>query len=97
MVRPWKLPWQTTITAWLAGTPLTRYPQARATLMADSTASAPEFIGSTRSCPTRSPNSSQKGPRCEECTARLVRVTLPICSLATSMSRGCRWPKFSAE
>ena len=45
-VRPWKLPSQTMISAWSAATPLTVYPHLRAILIAVSTASAPEFMGS---------------------------------------------------
>jgi len=49
MLRPQKLLRATTILAWFAGTPFTSYAQRRASLTADSHASTPEFIGSTRS------------------------------------------------
>ena len=49
VVRPWKLSAQTMISAWSLAMPLTFSPHLRAALMAVSTASAPEFIGSTLS------------------------------------------------
>ena len=61
-VRPWKLPPAVMICARFSGTPLTRYDHLRATLIADSTASAPEFIGSTISVPVSSASSAQNGP-----------------------------------
>ena len=51
IVRPWKLLSATMMFAWPAGTPLTSTPHLRATLRPLSTASAPEFIGSTMSLP----------------------------------------------
>ena len=62
VVRPWKLPSIATIVAWFSGTPLTRYPHLRATLIAVSTASAPEFIGSTISLPVSCARSRANGP-----------------------------------
>ena len=47
IVRPWKLPSQTMISASFSGTPLTSYPHLRTTLIAVSTASAPLFMGKT--------------------------------------------------
>ncbi len=47
VVRPWKLSAQTMISAWSLAMPLTFSPHLRAALMAVSTASAPEFMGST--------------------------------------------------
>ena len=49
VVRPWKLPPATTMRAASVFTPFTRYAHARATLIPVSTASAPVFMGSTRS------------------------------------------------
>ena len=46
----------------VGGTPLTRYPHFRAVLMAVSTASAPEFIGSTISMPVSSANALANSP-----------------------------------
>ena len=47
VVRPWKFEPATMISAVPSGTPFTWYAHLRATFIADSTASAPEFIGST--------------------------------------------------
>jgi hypothetical protein len=49
VVRPWKLPSNTRISALPSSTPLCRLPQRRAALIAVSTASAPAFIISTLS------------------------------------------------
>jgi hypothetical protein len=76
---------------------LTRYAQARAILIADSTASAPEFMGSTISVPVSSASSRQNRPNPSWWNAREVSVTRPSCSTAAAVSAGCRWPKFSAE
>ena len=62
VVRPWKLPAITTMDAWSAGTPLTSYPHRRLALIAVSTASAPVFIGSTRSLPASAARSRANGP-----------------------------------
>ncbi len=62
VVRPWKLPVQTMISAWSAGIPFDSYPQRRAALTAVSTASAPVFIGNAMSCPVSSQASFRKGP-----------------------------------
>src|SRR5665648_843871 len=51
MVRPWKLPSQTTICASFLGILFTLYPHFRISLRAVSSASAPEFIGKTLSYP----------------------------------------------
>ena len=59
VVRPWKLPDATMISAESNATPLTSYAHLRATLMADSTASAPVFIVSTISVPVSSASSWQ--------------------------------------
>ena len=88
-VRPWKLPPAVMICARFSGTPFTRYAHLRATLIADSTASAPEFIGSTISVPVSSASSSQNGPSWSWWNAREVRVTLPICSMAAAIRSGC--------
>jgi len=69
----------------------------RATFSADSTASAPEFIGSTMSVPVSSASSRQNRPSWSWWKARLVSVTRPSCSIAAATSAGWRWPKFSAE
>jgi hypothetical protein len=66
-------------------------------LIADSTASAPEFIGSTISVPVSSASSRQNRPSWSWWNALLVSVTLPSCSTAAATSAGCRWPKLSAE
>ena len=97
VVRPWKLFSATTIVAAFSATPLTWYPHLRATLMAVSTASAPVFIGSTRSVPHRSASSWQNGPNWSCRNARLVSVTRSSCSRAAATSAGWRWPKLSAE
>ena len=97
VVRPWKFPANAMITAWSAGTPLTVYPHLRATLIAVSTASAPVFIGSTTSRPARSASSAQNGPNWSCSNARLTSVRCSSCRCAAAISRGCRWPKFSAE
>ena len=80
-----------------AGTPFTRYAHLRATLIADSTASAPEFIASTISVPVSSASSRQNGPNWSWWNARLVSVTRPSCSTAAATRSGWRWPKFSDE
>jgi hypothetical protein len=97
VVRPWKLPLATTISAVPSGTPFTRYAHNRATLMADSTASAPVFIGSTISVPVNSASSRQNRPRSVWWNAREVSVTRFNCSIAAATRAGCRCPKFSAE
>ena len=51
IVLPWKLPIHAMISAWLSATPLTPYAQRLAALTADSTASAPVFIGRIISFP----------------------------------------------
>ncbi len=83
--------------AWSAGTPFTSYAHRRAALMALSTASAPVFMGITRSSPTSPDSSSQKGPSWSLWKARLVSVRRPSCACAAATRRGWRWPKFSAE
>ena len=97
VVRPWKFPSATMMVAASAGTPFTRYAHARATLMPVSTASAPVFIGSTRSLPHRSASAVANAPNWSLWKARLVSVTRPSCSVAAAMRAGCRCPKFSAE
>ena len=62
LVRPWKLPRATRISAWPSAMPLTRWPQRRAHLIAVSTASAPVFIGSARSKPASRHSFSRNGP-----------------------------------
>ena len=62
VVRPWKFPSNTTMTASSCGTPRVTYPHLRATLIAVSTASAPVFIGSTISIEHSSASSAQNGP-----------------------------------
>ena len=96
-VRPWKLPPAVMICARFSGTPFTRYDHLRATLIADSTASAPEFIGSTISVPVSAASSAQNGPSWSWWNAREVSVTLPIWAIAAAIRSGCWWPKFSAE
>ncbi len=97
VVRPWKFDPATMISAVPSGTPFTRYAHLRATFSADSTASAPEFIGSTMSVPVSSASSWQNRPSWSWWNARLVSVTRPSCATAASTSPGCRWPKLSAE
>ena len=97
VVRPWKLPSATMMVASCAGIPLTVYPHLRATLIAVSTASAPEFIGTTMSLPVRVARSAQNGPNWSWWKARLTRVTRSSCSWAAARISGCPWPKFSAE
>src|SRR2546423_1670330 len=97
VVRPWKLSAATTIVACPCGTPLTRYPHARDTLMALSTASAPVFIGSVRSAPHSSASSRQNGPNWSCRNARLVSVSRSSWARAAPTRAGCRWPKFRAE
>ena len=62
VVRPWKFPSNTTMTASSRRTPRVTYPHLRATLTAVSTASAPVFIGSTISIEHSSASSAQNGP-----------------------------------
>ena len=62
VVRPWKLPFATTMVAASGTMPLTRYAHARATLMPVSTASAPVFMGSTRSLPQSRASASANRP-----------------------------------
>jgi hypothetical protein len=69
----------------------------RATLIAVSTASAPVFIGSTISMAHSSASSAQNGPNWSWSNARLTSVTRSSCRIAAAVSRGWRWPKFSAE
>ena len=57
VVRPWKFPANVRISALPSGIPLTLYPHFREALIAVSTASAPEFIGSIRRYPDRSDSS----------------------------------------
>src|SRR3974377_401736 len=76
IVRPWKLSSATMIFARPAGTPLTSAPHLRATLRPLSTASAPEFIGSTMSLPHNWASAAQNGPRLAEWNARLPSVTV---------------------
>ena len=97
VVRPWKLPSMTMMLAWSSGTPLTRYPQRRLTFRAVSTASAPVFIGRTMSLPVSSARACENGPSWSLWKARLVRVSRESWSWARASSRGCPWPKFSAE
>ena len=52
-VRPQKLPAANRTVARLGGTPFTSYPHRRASLMADSPASTPVFMGRTLSYPNR--------------------------------------------
>jgi hypothetical protein len=97
VVRPWKLPAATMMLARPSATPLTRYPQALATLMPDSTASAPVFIGSTMSLPLNLASAVTNGPSWSLWNARLVRVMRPSCARAASSSTGLEWPKLTAE
>ena len=97
VVRPWKLPSNTTMTASPSGTPLTSYPHLRAVLIAVSTASAPVFIGSTISMPASSASSAQNGPNWSCSNARLTSVTRSSCRSAAATSRGWRCPKLIAE
>lgn len=76
---------------------LTRYAHFRAIFTADSTASAPEFIGRVISVPVSSASSRQNSPSWSWWKAREVSVTRPNCSTAAAMSPGWRCPKFSAE
>ncbi len=85
------------ISACPAGTPFTSYAQRRATLMPDSTASAPVFIGSTMSLPASAASAATNGPSAAEWKARLVSVTRSSCACAAASSRGLPWPKFTAE
>src|ERR1700761_4468783 len=97
MVRPWKLLSATMILACPAGTPLTSAPHLRATLRPLSTASAPEFIGSTMSLPHNWARSAQNGPRLSEWKARLTSVTVSSWAWAVAVISGLRWPKLTAE
>jgi len=97
VVRPWKLPPMTMIVPQSSGRPLVRLPHRRVTLIAVSTASAPEFIGRMRSLPVRAHRSRANGPSWSEWKARLVSVRVRSCRSATSMSRGLECPKLSAE
>ena len=74
VVRPWKFPLATTMTARPSGTPLTSYPHLRAILIPVSTASAPVLTGSTCSLPTRSASAATNGANRSWWKARLVRV-----------------------
>ncbi len=74
VVRPWKLPAATMISARSNSTPLTSYAHLRATLMADSTASAPVFIVSTISVPVSAARSRQNAPNWSLWNARDVSV-----------------------
>jgi hypothetical protein len=96
VVRPWKLPSIVMMVAWPAGTPLTSYPHLRLTLIAVSTASAPEFIGRIMSLPVRRVSASAKPLSLSLKNARLVSVSLPSCSRATATRRSLVWPKLSA-
>jgi len=62
VVRPWKFSTKTRISLSVSGTPLTVWPHLREILIADSTASAPLFIGRKRGKPVSSQISLQKGP-----------------------------------
>ena len=62
IVRPWKLFSATMMFARPSGTPLTSAPHLRATFRPLSTASAPEFIGSTMSLPHNRASPAQNGP-----------------------------------
>ena len=64
----------TTTDACSSGTPLTSAPPPGATLSAVSTASAPEFIGSTMSLAGGAASSAQNGPSRSWWKARLVSV-----------------------
>ena len=97
VVRPWKFEPATMISAVPSGTPLTRCAHLRAILTADSTASAPEFIGSTSSVPVSSASSRQNSPSWSWWNARDVSVTRPSCATAAAIRSGWRCPKFSAE
>ncbi len=66
------------------------------TLIAVSTASAPVFIGRTRSLPHRSASLAVKSANWSCTKARLVSVSLSSCAWAVAMSVGCEWPKLSA-
>ena len=90
VVRPWKLPEATMISAESNSTPLTSYAHLRATLMADSTASAPVFIVSTISVPVSSASSWQKWPNWSLWKARDVRVSRSSCSCAAWSRAGWR-------
>ncbi len=65
--------------------------------MADSTASAPVFMGSTMSLPQSSASSVTNGPSRSLWNARLVSVMRSSCSRAAATSRGLPCPKFTAE
>ena len=80
-----------------AGTPLTSVPHLRATLRPLSTASAPEFIGSTRSLPHKRASAAQNGPSVSEWNARLTSVTVSSWAWAAAVISGLRWPKLTAE
>ena len=95
VVRPWKLPAQTTIFG--SATPRTSWPHLRASLIAVSTPSAPVFMGSTRGLPQKVASSAQNGPSWSEWNARLVSVRRPSCASAAAIRPGWRCPKFSAE
>ncbi len=97
IVRPWKLLSATMMFAWPSGTPLTSAPHLRATLRPLSTASAPEFIGSTMSLPHNWASAAQNGPSRSEWNARLTSVTLSSWAWAVAVISGLRWPKLTAE
>src|SRR6201999_3154424 len=69
MVLPWKVLSATMILTCPGGTPLTSAPHLRATLRPLSTASAPEFIGSTMSLSHRRDSARQNGPNVAEWNA----------------------------
>jgi hypothetical protein len=97
VVRPWKYPPATTISAAPSGTPLTWYAHFLAIFTADSTASAPELAGNTISVPVSSASSRQNSPNWSWWNARPVSVSRSSCALAAATISGCRWPKLSAE
>lgn len=97
VVRPWKFPPATTIRAAPGRTPFTRYPQARATFTADSTASAPVFIGRTASVPVSAARSRWNAGSRSLWNARAVRVSVSSWACAAAVSAGWRCPKLSAE
>lgn len=92
VVRPWKLPCATTMLGAVI-TPLTSRLHLRATLMALSTASAPLFMGSTRSLPHNCASAAQNGPSRSEWKARLTSVTASSWACAVARISGLRWPK----
>ncbi len=98
VVRPWKFLDITMILARPPGDALDSVAPGAGDLDgADSTASAPVFIGSTMSLLARRARASAKGPRRSLWNARLVRVIRSSWSRAACTSTGLPWPKLTAE